>query len=71
MYVIPLVLIILVGIIAVAWTPIFAVLAFIVLFALFLAYVGISRRADQTRGLNRAKGAERGPHEPSDSAVGR
>jgi hypothetical protein len=29
------------------WSPIFAVIIAVPLFALFLAYVGISRRADQ------------------------
>jgi hypothetical protein len=47
MYVIPLVLILIIGLIAVAWSPIFALIIFVPAFLLFLAYVGVSRRSDQ------------------------
>jgi hypothetical protein len=47
MYVIPIVLIVLIGLIAVAWTPIFALIFFVIAFIGFLAYVGMSRRADE------------------------
>jgi ABC-type transport system involved in cytochrome bd biosynthesis fused ATPase/permease subunit len=47
MYIVPLMVIILLAIVAVAWSPIFAVIIFAIVFALFLAYVGLSRRADQ------------------------
>jgi flagellar biosynthesis/type III secretory pathway M-ring protein FliF/YscJ len=47
MYLIPIALIILVALIAVAWTPIFALIVFVVGFVAFLAYAGMSRRADE------------------------
>ena len=47
MYVIPLVLIVLIGLVAVAWSPIFALIFFVIGFVAFLAYAGISRRADE------------------------
>jgi hypothetical protein len=47
MYLIPIALIILVALIAVAWTPIFALIIFVVGFVAFLAYAGMSRRADE------------------------
>jgi hypothetical protein len=47
MYWIPLVLIILLALIAVAWSPIFALVFFVIAFVCFLAYSGLSRRADE------------------------
>jgi hypothetical protein len=47
MYVIPIVLIVLLGLILVAWTPIFALIFFAIAFVAFLAYVGMSRRSDE------------------------
>lgn len=47
MYLIPLALIILLALIAVAWSPIFALVFFVVAFVAFLAYAGMSRRADE------------------------
>ena len=47
MYVIPIVAVALVIAIGAAWSPIFALIA-VPLFLVFLAYVGFSRRADQT-----------------------
>lgn len=47
MYVIPIVLIILLALIAVAWSPIFALVFFVIGFVAFLAYAGINRRADE------------------------
>ena len=47
MYVIPLVLIVLLALVAVAWSPIFALIFFVVGFVAFLAYAGLSRRADE------------------------
>jgi hypothetical protein len=47
MYVIPLIVFVLLGILAVAWTPIFAVVFFVIFLIGFLAYVGVSRRADE------------------------
>ena len=45
MYVIPLAVILVLAMIAVAWSPIFALILFGIFFALFLGYVGLSRRA--------------------------
>ncbi|HEU4735897.1 MAG TPA: hypothetical protein VFS48_02575 [Solirubrobacterales bacterium] len=47
MYVIPLAVIIVLALIAVAWSPIFALIIAVPAFLLFLAYVGMSRRADE------------------------
>jgi hypothetical protein len=47
MYTIPLILIVVLAMIAVAWSPIFALLIAVPAFVLFLAYVGVSRRSDQ------------------------
>jgi hypothetical protein len=47
MYVIPLVLIVLLGIAAVAWSPIFAVVFAALAFVAFLAYAGLRPRADE------------------------
>ena len=47
MYVIPLVLIVLLALVAVAWSPIFALFFFAIGFVAFLAYAGLSRRADE------------------------
>jgi hypothetical protein len=46
-YVIPIIVIVILAIIAVAWSPIFALIVFIPAFALFLIYVGSQRRADE------------------------
>jgi hypothetical protein len=48
MYVIPLVIVILIALVATAWTPIFALIIALPLFLAFLGYVGMRRRADQT-----------------------
>jgi hypothetical protein len=47
MYVIPLIVFILLCIVAVAWTPIFAVIFFAIFMVGFFAYVGMSRRTDE------------------------
>jgi hypothetical protein len=47
MYLIPLALIILLALIAVAWSPIFAVIFFVIGFVAFLAYVAMKPRADE------------------------
>jgi len=47
MYLIPLALIVLIALIAVAWSPIFALIFFVIGFVAFLAYAGMSRRADE------------------------
>lgn len=47
MYVIPLVLLVILALIAVAWSPIFALIIFVIGFVAFLAYAGLNRRADE------------------------
>jgi hypothetical protein len=47
MYLIPLALIILLALIAVAWSPVFAVIFFFVGFVAFLAFVAMKPRADE------------------------
>ncbi|HEX2096299.1 MAG TPA: hypothetical protein VHF50_02905 [Solirubrobacterales bacterium] len=47
MYTIPLVLLVLLAAIAVAWSPIFALIVAVPLFVLFLAFVGMRPRADE------------------------
>ena len=47
MYLIPIVLIILLALIAVAWSPIFALVIFAIGFVAFLAYVAMKPRADE------------------------
>ncbi|HEX5990484.1 MAG TPA: hypothetical protein VFY75_09760 [Solirubrobacterales bacterium] len=47
MYWIPLLLIVVLALIAVAWSPIFALIFFAIGFVAFLAYAGLSRRADE------------------------
>jgi positive regulator of sigma E activity len=71
MYVIPLIVIVALALLTIGWagTPIFALIIFALLFAGFLAYAGLSRRADQKVDFHPAHGAEKGPHEPSDSAL--
>ena len=47
MYLIPIVLFIVLALIAVAWSPIFALVFFVIGFVAFLAYAGLNRRADE------------------------
>lgn len=47
MYVIPIVVLVLLAIVAVAWSPIFAVIFAAVAFLAFLAIVGLRPRADE------------------------
>lgn len=47
MYLVPLIVLVVIALIATAWTPIFGVGIFLVGFALFLVYVGLTRRSDQ------------------------
>jgi hypothetical protein len=69
MYFIPLIAMILLAIVAVAWSPIFAVVAFAILFFLFLAYVGMKRRPDQVVGTPEARAAERGRQEEAETRI--
>lgn len=74
MYVVPLFVLVLVIVIGAVWSPLFALVVAVPLFLLFLAYVGLSRRADQrpprasgrpASGEGETPGARPGP---SDSA---
>jgi hypothetical protein len=47
MYVIPFVLVLLLAIVAVAWSPVFAIVIAAIAFVAFLAYVGLRPRADE------------------------
>jgi hypothetical protein len=47
MYLIPIAVIILLALIAVAWSPIFALVFFVLGFFVFLAWAGMNRRADE------------------------
>jgi hypothetical protein len=47
MYVIPLAVLLLLAVIAVAWSPLFALIVAVPAFVLFLVYVGMRPRADE------------------------
>jgi hypothetical protein len=47
MYAIPIVLLVVLALVATAWSPIFALIFAVPLFAVFLAYVGFRPRADE------------------------
>lgn len=47
MYVVPVILLILLAAIAVAWSPLFAAIVAVPAFLLFLAYAGLRPRADE------------------------
>ena len=69
MYVIPLAVILLLALVAVAWSPIFAIVAFAIFFFFFLAYIGLTRRADQSAGTPGARAAERGRQEEAETRI--
>jgi hypothetical protein len=66
MYAIPIVLIVLLALIAVAWSPIFALIFFVIGFGAFLAYAGFNRRADE-----RLAPPERPGRQPQHESQGR
>ncbi|MDX6581408.1 MAG: hypothetical protein QOI10_592 [Solirubrobacterales bacterium] len=69
MYLIPLIAIVILALIAVAWSPIFALVIFVILFIFFLAYVGLSRRADQEGTTPEARAAARGREEEAETRI--
>jgi positive regulator of sigma E activity len=69
MYLVPLIAIIVLALIAVAWSPIFALVIFAILFVLYLAYVGLSRRSDQEGTTPEARAADRGRQEAADTRI--
>ncbi|HEX8753665.1 MAG TPA: hypothetical protein VF731_09645 [Solirubrobacterales bacterium] len=68
MYLIPIIAIVVLGLIAVAWSPVFALVVAIVGFLVFLGAISLKPRADQTR-RRQARGAARGTTEPSDAPL--
>jgi hypothetical protein len=52
MYVIPLILLLVLAVIAVAWTPIFAMIFAAVAILGFFAYIGMKPRADETEPVH-------------------
>lgn len=68
MYLIPLIAIGLLALIAVAWSPIFAVIIFAIGFVAFLVYAGMSRRADQELAPPEQPGRQ--PHGEADGNTG-
>lgn len=65
MYAIPLLAFLVLALVAVAWSPLFALVIFVVGFLAFLVFAGLRPRADELPGKG-VRGAERGTHEPSD-----
>lgn len=68
MYLIPIIAIVVLGLIAVAWSPVFALVAAVVGFLVFLGVISLKPRADQAR-RPQARGAARGTTEPSDAPL--
>jgi hypothetical protein len=68
MYLIPLVLIVLLALIAVAWSPIFAVIIFAIAFVAFLAYVAMKPRADEQLAPPEQPGPQ--PHHEDETPSG-
>ena len=60
---IPLVVIIFLALVAVAWNPIFALILFVIFFIGYLIWVGMSRRAEQAEAQagSSAKPARKSP----------
>ena len=52
MYAIPLILLVVVGVIAVAWTPVFALIFAAIAIVGFFAYIGMKPRADETEPVH-------------------
>jgi hypothetical protein len=69
MIVIPLIALILLAVIAVAWSPIFALVIFAVGFFVYLAYSGLSRGADERATTPEAQAAARGRREESETRI--
>jgi hypothetical protein len=52
MYVIPLIVLVIIAVIAVAWSPIFAVVFAVLGFLVFAVYIGMRPRADETEPVH-------------------
>jgi hypothetical protein len=68
MYLIPIVLIILLALIAVAWSPIFALIIFAIGFVVFLAWAASNRRADEELAPPEQPGPQ--PHNEDETPTG-
>ena len=68
MYLIPIALIILLALIAVAWSPIFALILFAIGFVAFLAYAAMKPRADERLAPPETPGAQ--PHHEDETPTG-
>lgn len=68
MYWIPIVLIVLLGLIAVAWSPIFALIFFVIGFAVFIGYVAMKPRADEQLAPPEQPGSQ--PHHEDETPTG-
>lgn len=68
MYFIPLIVIVVLGLIAVAWSPIFALILFVLGFVGFLAYVAMKPRADEQLAPPEQPGHQ--PHAEDDAPTG-
>lgn len=68
MYFIPLVLLAVLALVAVAWSPIFALIFFVIAFVAFLAYAGMSRRADEELAPPQTPGRQ--PHHEDETPTG-
>jgi hypothetical protein len=69
MYLIPLVALIVLAVIAVAWSPVFAVVIAGLGFVLYLIWVGMARRSDEKVGTPEARAAARGRQEESETRI--
>jgi hypothetical protein len=69
MYVIPIVVIVILALIAVAWTPVFALIFFVIFMIGFFAYVGMSRRADQQISPPQAPGQTTAASDDEDTGL--
>ncbi|HEV2857303.1 MAG TPA: hypothetical protein VGW80_02740 [Solirubrobacterales bacterium] len=68
MYLIPIALIILLALIAVAWSPIFALIIFVIGFVVFLGYAASKPRADEKLAPPEQPGPQ--PHNEDDTPTG-
>jgi threonine/homoserine/homoserine lactone efflux protein len=69
MILIPLIALILLAVLAVAWSPIFALVIFAVGFLVYLAYAGFSRSADERATTPEAKAAAKGRREGAETRI--
>ena len=68
MYFLPIVLIVILALIAVAWSPIFALVIFAIGFVVFLGYVASKPRADEKLAPPEQPGRQ--PHHEDDTPTG-